>query len=538
MCCLQNIAMCDYQESVTTGQTHTETDGQTDRRRTKWSLCATMLHRRHKNYTLLFVCFCVLCSIQFYFNGIHILFELAMNQVRLKKREIIHGRQNKATLPSLYLPALTSSFLALSGSSSFNSRSFSALLFTSLCILLCPSLYLPVYPSLPFSLPPCTYLQFPGFIRVLFIQQPFLLCPSLNLPVYPSLPFSLPPCVSFSALLFTSLHLPPVSWLYQGPLHSTATPSLPFSLPPCIPFSVLLFTSLCTLVCPSLYLPALTSSFLALSGSSSFNSCSSALLFTSLHLPPVSWLYQGPLHSTATPSLPFSLPVSPYVLFIQPSLPFSLPPCVPFSALLFTSLHLPPVSSPYQGPLHSTAAPLPFSLPPCTHLKFNSHSSPFSLPPRVPLSALLFTSLIQQPLLCPSLYLPALTSSFLALSGSSSFNSRAFSALLFTSLHLPPVSWPYQGPLHSTAVPSLPFSLPPCTYLQFPGLIRVLFIQQPLLLCPSLFLPASLGSLLSLGVGQSLVLLLRFLAILLCLVPSLCTELSGVLFWIIIMTVC
>ena len=28
MCRLQNIAMCDYQESVTTGQTDTRTDGQ------------------------------------------------------------------------------------------------------------------------------------------------------------------------------------------------------------------------------------------------------------------------------------------------------------------------------------------------------------------------------------------------------------------------------------------------------------------------------------------------------------------------------
>ena len=32
MCCLRNIAMHDYQESVTTGQTDTQTDGQTDRR--------------------------------------------------------------------------------------------------------------------------------------------------------------------------------------------------------------------------------------------------------------------------------------------------------------------------------------------------------------------------------------------------------------------------------------------------------------------------------------------------------------------------
>ena len=49
MCCLRNIAMLDYQESVTTGQTDTQTDGRTDRRRTKWSLCASMLRRRHKN---------------------------------------------------------------------------------------------------------------------------------------------------------------------------------------------------------------------------------------------------------------------------------------------------------------------------------------------------------------------------------------------------------------------------------------------------------------------------------------------------------
>ena len=38
---LRNIAMCDYQESVT--------DRRTDRRRTKWSLCAAMLRGRHKN---------------------------------------------------------------------------------------------------------------------------------------------------------------------------------------------------------------------------------------------------------------------------------------------------------------------------------------------------------------------------------------------------------------------------------------------------------------------------------------------------------
>ena len=45
MCHLRNIAMRDYQESVITGQT----DGRTDRCRTKWSLCAAMLCRRHKN---------------------------------------------------------------------------------------------------------------------------------------------------------------------------------------------------------------------------------------------------------------------------------------------------------------------------------------------------------------------------------------------------------------------------------------------------------------------------------------------------------
>ena len=39
MCRLWNIAMRDYQESLTTGQT----DRWTDERRTKWSLCAAML---------------------------------------------------------------------------------------------------------------------------------------------------------------------------------------------------------------------------------------------------------------------------------------------------------------------------------------------------------------------------------------------------------------------------------------------------------------------------------------------------------------
>ena len=45
MCRLRNIAMCDYQESVTTEQTVRWTD----RCQTKLSLCAAMLHTRHKN---------------------------------------------------------------------------------------------------------------------------------------------------------------------------------------------------------------------------------------------------------------------------------------------------------------------------------------------------------------------------------------------------------------------------------------------------------------------------------------------------------
>ena len=48
MCRLRNIAICDYQESVTTGQTDRHTDRWTDRRRTKLSLCACMLRRRQK----------------------------------------------------------------------------------------------------------------------------------------------------------------------------------------------------------------------------------------------------------------------------------------------------------------------------------------------------------------------------------------------------------------------------------------------------------------------------------------------------------
>ena len=49
MCRLRNIAMRDYQESVAIGQT----DIQTERRRTRWSLCASMLRRRHNNYGIL-----------------------------------------------------------------------------------------------------------------------------------------------------------------------------------------------------------------------------------------------------------------------------------------------------------------------------------------------------------------------------------------------------------------------------------------------------------------------------------------------------
>ena len=74
MCRQRSIAMRDYQESVTTGQTDRWTDGQTDagqsdpcvllcftddkstqtdrwtdRSQTKLSLCAAMLCRRHKN---------------------------------------------------------------------------------------------------------------------------------------------------------------------------------------------------------------------------------------------------------------------------------------------------------------------------------------------------------------------------------------------------------------------------------------------------------------------------------------------------------
>ena len=47
MCRLRNLAMRDYQKSVTTGQTHRHTDGQ----RTKWSLCAAILRRRHNRWT-------------------------------------------------------------------------------------------------------------------------------------------------------------------------------------------------------------------------------------------------------------------------------------------------------------------------------------------------------------------------------------------------------------------------------------------------------------------------------------------------------
>ena len=47
MCHMRNIAMRDYQESVPTGQTHWQTAWRTDAR--QWSLCAAMLGRWHKN---------------------------------------------------------------------------------------------------------------------------------------------------------------------------------------------------------------------------------------------------------------------------------------------------------------------------------------------------------------------------------------------------------------------------------------------------------------------------------------------------------
>ena len=47
MCRLRNIALgCDR-------RTDGQTDGWTDRRRTKWSLCVAMLRRRHKNYMVI-----------------------------------------------------------------------------------------------------------------------------------------------------------------------------------------------------------------------------------------------------------------------------------------------------------------------------------------------------------------------------------------------------------------------------------------------------------------------------------------------------
>ena len=49
MCRLQNIAMRDYQESVTTGR---QTDTRTDRRQTKGSLRAAMLRWQHNNDAL------------------------------------------------------------------------------------------------------------------------------------------------------------------------------------------------------------------------------------------------------------------------------------------------------------------------------------------------------------------------------------------------------------------------------------------------------------------------------------------------------
>ena len=42
-----------YMSIVTIGQTDTRTHTHTDRRRTKWSLCAAMLRRRHKKEFIL-----------------------------------------------------------------------------------------------------------------------------------------------------------------------------------------------------------------------------------------------------------------------------------------------------------------------------------------------------------------------------------------------------------------------------------------------------------------------------------------------------
>ena len=55
MCHMWNIAMCDYQESVTTGQIDRKTDGRTERCRTKRSLWATMFHRGDKKNQGVFV---------------------------------------------------------------------------------------------------------------------------------------------------------------------------------------------------------------------------------------------------------------------------------------------------------------------------------------------------------------------------------------------------------------------------------------------------------------------------------------------------
>ena len=43
------IPMCRYASQATQSVTTRQTDTRTDRRRTKWSLCAAMLRRRHKN---------------------------------------------------------------------------------------------------------------------------------------------------------------------------------------------------------------------------------------------------------------------------------------------------------------------------------------------------------------------------------------------------------------------------------------------------------------------------------------------------------
>ena len=52
MCRLQNIALCDYQESVTTGQTHRGTDRQMDRQRLDQGIPMCRLPQINSNFTM------------------------------------------------------------------------------------------------------------------------------------------------------------------------------------------------------------------------------------------------------------------------------------------------------------------------------------------------------------------------------------------------------------------------------------------------------------------------------------------------------